>query len=207
MALGRHSQVILVIPRLDVVAVMTGILRDDEHYPMPRLVNDISSAVKSDAPLPADPIATSLLAAAIHEAATDKPISVGGIPELAKEISGKTFQLEENTLHVTTFSLNFIDSDPSWDLTTTTGKPDHPTERFSGLMRLDGVFRTNPPAPNGINACRGRWLNEHTFALERRILGHSETQTWTLAFDGNKVNVSFANTDGAKIELHGEIKD
>jgi hypothetical protein len=38
-------------------------------------------------------------------------------------------------------------------------------------------------------------------------LGHSETQTWTLAFDGNKVNVSFENTDGTKAELHGEMKD
>src|SRR5258708_22287672 len=33
MARGRHSQLILVIPRLDVVAVMTGILRDTEFYP------------------------------------------------------------------------------------------------------------------------------------------------------------------------------
>jgi hypothetical protein len=38
-------------------------------------------------------------------------------------------------------------------------------------------------------------------------LGRSETQTWTLAFDGNKVNVSFENTDGTKAELHGEMKD
>jgi hypothetical protein len=207
MALGRHSQVILVLPKLDIVAVMTGILRDDEHYPMPRLIDDISSAVKSDAPLPADPIVKSLLAAAIHQAATDRPSSLGGIPELAKEISEKTFKLEENELHVKTLSLNFFDSDASWVITTSTGKPDRPIDRFSGLMGLDGTFRKSPPAPYGINASKGRWLNEHTFSLERRILGHGETQIWTLTFDADKVTVNFENTDGFKTELHGEISE
>ena len=78
MALGRHSQMILVIPKLDIVAAMTGILRDDEHYPTSRLVDDISSAVKSDAPLPSDPIAASLLANAIRQAATERPSAVAG---------------------------------------------------------------------------------------------------------------------------------
>jgi hypothetical protein len=40
--------------------------------------------------------------------------------------------------------------------------------------------------------------------VERRILGHGEMQRWTLAFDGNKVDVNFESTDGAKAELHGE---
>ena len=62
----------------------------------------------------------------------------------------------------------------------------------------------SPPANDGINASRGRWLDERTFALERRILGHSETQLWVLAFDGNKVEVS---TDGNKAKLYGERKD
>ena len=104
------------------------------------------------------------------------------------------------------FSLNFFDSNSSWVITTSTGKPDHPTDRFSGLMGLDGIFRKSPPAPYGINASKGRWLNGHTLP-SNADLGHSETQTWTLAFDGNRVNVSFANTDGAKAELHGERKD
>ena len=71
-------------------------------------------------------------------------------------------------------------------------------------MGLDGVYRKSPPAPYGINASKGRWLNDHTFALERRILGHSETQTWILMFDADKVTVNFENTDGFKTELHGQ---
>jgi CubicO group peptidase (beta-lactamase class C family) len=207
MARGRHSQLILVLPKLDIVAVMTGALRDDEFYSASRLIGDIANAVKSETPLPPDPIAKALLAASIREAATEKTSAVGGTPELAKAISGKTFRLDPNVLRVKTFALNFFDSDSSWEITTDTGKPDRPTERFSGLMGLDGVFRKSPPAAYGINAAKGRWLNEHTFAIERRILGHSETQTWTLTFDSDKVSVAFENTDGTKAEMHGEMQE
>jgi len=207
MARGRHSQLILVLPKLDVVATMTGILRDDEFYPAARLIDDISNSVKSDAALPPDPIAKALLAASIRQAATERPTAVGGTPDLAKAISGKAFQLDDNVLHVRSFTLNFFDSDSSWEITTDTGKPDRPTERFSGLMGLDGVFRKSAPAFYGINAAKGRWLNDHTFAVERRILGHSETQSWTLAFDGDRVSIAFENTDGFKAELHGAKND
>jgi hypothetical protein len=110
-------------------------------------------------------------------------------------------------LHVKTFSLTFSDADPFWEITTETGKTERPTQRFSGLLGLDGTFRRSPPAPYGINAVRGRWLNENTFSIERRILGHSETQTWVLSFSGDKVKVNFENTDGFKAELHGERSD
>jgi len=208
MALGRHSQTIIVIPKLDIVTTMTGILRDDEFYSITRLVDDISKAATSETPLPPDPIATSLLAAAIREAATEKPYAVAGMPDLAKTISGKTYQIDQNELKVKSFTLNFLDKDSSWEIMADViGQPDRPTERFTGPMGLDGAFRNSPPAWYGINAVRGRWLNEHTFAVERRILGHSETQTWTLAFEGSKVDISFENTDGAKIGLHGEVKE
>jgi hypothetical protein len=79
--------------------------------------------------------------------------------------------------------------------------------RFTGLVGLDGFYRRSPPAPYGINAARGRWTGEHTFVMERRILGHSEIQTWALTFVGDKVTVNFENTDGYKAELHGERAD
>ena len=72
LARGRHSQLILVLPELDVVAVMTGILPDND-YSASRLIDDIFNAVKSDGPLPADPTATALLTNAIGQAATEKP--------------------------------------------------------------------------------------------------------------------------------------
>jgi CubicO group peptidase (beta-lactamase class C family) len=207
MARGRHSQLILVIPKLDIVAVMTGVLRDTEFYSVSALIDDVSKAVKSDRPLPADPIAKALLTNAIQQAATEKPSAVGGTPELVKAVSGKTFQFADNILRVKSFTLNFLDSDSSWVITTYTDKAERSTGRFTGLFGLDGIYRKSPPALYGINAAKGRWVNERTFVMERRILGRGEIQTWSLAFDGGKVTVNFENTDGAKAELRGEMSD
>jgi CubicO group peptidase (beta-lactamase class C family) len=203
MARGRHSQLILVLPKLDIVAVMTGILRDTEFYSTSALIDDISNAVISDKPIPADPIAKALLSKALLQAATEKPFAVASTPELAKAVSGKTYQFADNALHVKSFTLNFLDSDSSWVITTYTDKADRPTDRSTGLVGLDGLYRKSPPALYGINAARGRWINENTFAMERRILGRAETQNWALCFDGDKVTVNFENTDGFKAELHG----
>jgi CubicO group peptidase (beta-lactamase class C family) len=249
LARGRHSQLILVLPELDVVAVMTGILPDND-YSASRLIDDIFNAVKSDGPLPADPTATALLTNAIGQAATEKPSNeldlsskliddicnavvsyerlpadpiaksrlniairqaakekpsaVGGTPELAKAVSGKVYEFADNVLHVKAFTLNFLDSDSSWVRTTDTGQADRPTDQVAVLVGLDGTYRRSPPAPYGINAARGRWISEHTFAIERRILGRGETEAWALTFYGDKVTVNFENTDGFKAELHGE---
>jgi hypothetical protein len=205
MALGRHSQIILVLPRLDIIAVMTGIMRDDEYYPTARLIGDIAGVVKSDKPLPPDAVAQSLLAASIRDAATERPSPLGETPDLAKAISGKIYRFGDNELHVKTFSLNLVDAPPSWEITT--GTSDAPPERFAGLLGLEGVFQLSPRASYGINAVKGRWLNAHTFSIERRILGHGETQFWALAFDGKTVDVSFVSSDGLKTELRGEATD
>lgn len=207
MARGRHSQLILVIPKLDIVAVMTGVLRDTEFYSISGLIDDISRAVKSDKPLPADPIAKTLLSNAIHQAAIEKPTAVSATPELVKTVSGKEYQFADNVLRVKSFTLNFLDTDSSWVITTSTDKPERATDRFTGLFGLDGVYRKSPPALYGINAAKGRWINERTFTMERRILGRGEIQTWSLAFDGDKVTVNFENTDGFKAELRGEIRE
>ena len=207
MARGRHSQLIMVLPKSDIVVAMTGALRDDQFYPRNRLIDDIVAAVKSDQPLPPDPVAQSLLAASIRQAAAERPSPLGETPELAKQISGRTYQLDSNILKVTTFVLNLTDADPSWAITTETGKAERPVGHFSGLLGLDGIFRKSPPAAYGINATKGRWVNARSFMIERRILGHSEMQFWTLTFDANKVDIHFENTDGTKAELHGEAKD
>jgi hypothetical protein len=108
---------------------------------------------------------------------------------------------------VKAFTLNFLDSDASWIRTTETGQAERPIDRVTVLVGLDGTYRRSPPAAYGINAARGRWINEHTFAIDRRILGHAETETWALTFYGDKVTVSFENTDGFRAEFHGKCSE
>ena len=107
MARGRHSQIILVLPKLDVVAVMTGALKDG-YVPTKDLIDGIVGAIKSDASLPPNSAAQSLLSASIQKAATERASPVGATPELAKLISGKSYRLADNDLHVKTFLLNLL---------------------------------------------------------------------------------------------------
>jgi hypothetical protein len=103
--------------------------------------------------------------------------------------------------------LNLADPNPSWEYTIGTQRLDRPTATFAGPIGLDGLFRMSSPTSYGIDAVKGSWLDDHTFVVERRILGHAETQKWTLAFDGKKVAVTFESTDGAKVDLHGETDE
>lgn len=207
MARGRHSQLILIIPRLDVVAVMTGVLLDSEFYPIAELINDISNAVRSDEASPADPTAMALLTDAIQQAATEKRGATGGTPDLAKSVSGKVYRLADNVLRVESLALNFLGPEPSWVATIYTGKADRSTERSTGSFGVDGFYRKSPAAADGVSAARGRWLDERTFAMERRILGRGQTETYTFVFDGDKVTISFENTDGFKAELRGRTSE
>jgi hypothetical protein len=206
MALGRHSQMILVLPKLDVVAVMTGALKD-RYVPTEHLIDGIAGAIKSDASVPPDSAAQSLLAASIQKAATERASPVGATPELAKTISGKSYRLSANGLHVKAFSLNLVGPNPSWEYTIATQRLDRHTARFEGPIGLDGLFRMGSPTAHGIDAVKGSWLDDHTFVMERRILGHGEMERWTLAFDDHNVDVEVESTDGEKAELHGEAAE
>jgi CubicO group peptidase (beta-lactamase class C family) len=90
MALERHGQFIVVFPKLDVVAVMTGVVPDGEkRYPLPALIDQIVTAVKSAEPLPPDPEGASALSASLLKAATEKATPVGPSSDLVDAVSNK----------------------------------------------------------------------------------------------------------------------
>ena len=57
---------------------------------------------------------------------------------------------------------------------------------------------------HGIDAVRGRWVGDRTFEVERRILGHGETERWLLQFEGDSLEATYENTDGLKGKVHGQ---
>ncbi len=204
MAMGRHSQQILVLPKYDIVAAMTGYMPDDEFYPTARLIDDIVAAVRSDNALPPDPMGQSALAASIAAAANEASLPIGGTPALQLTMSDRTYRLDENGLHVQTIELRLTGEDPMWVLATNSGKPGAVTHYFPGPLGLDGRFRLAAPNLFGIDAARGRWVSDSSLEVERRILGRSMTQRWRLTFDGNDVTVHFVDTDGNKVDIHGQ---
>jgi CubicO group peptidase (beta-lactamase class C family) len=202
MALGRHSQLILVLPDLDIVTVMTGTMEDTEYYPKAALIDSIAAAVKSDGPLTPNPEGDSILSESVRRAATEPASLTPEAPETAKAISGKTYELDANDLGVKTLTLRLTEPRPSWEYTIA-GKNQTIT-RYAGLIGLDGRFRKSPAAAHGIDAVRGRWVDDHTFEVERRILGHGETERWLLRFAGDKLEATYENTDGFKGTAHAQ---
>ena len=135
------------MPALDIVAVTTATgyaaSSSDE-------IKMIVNAVKSDAPLPSNAGAQSLLARRIQEAAATEPSSpVGPAPEIAKAISGKTYRFAQNPLGLTTMTLNLEGPDPSYAYELATGRADAPVERVEGPLGLDGTYRTGKETNQG----------------------------------------------------------
>ncbi len=204
MALGRHGQVIAVFPKLDVVAVITGVVPDNEKgYPLSALIDRILNAVKSDKPLAPDPEGNAALKASLLKAATEKATPVGATPDLVDAVAGKTWRFGENELLIKTVGLNFARENPTFELTVYSDKSRRKEFVLREPIGLDGRSRTKP-TNYAFVANKGSWQDGQTFVLERRFLGNGEMVTWTLRFEGDQLNLAFKNTDGYAIELRGE---
>ena len=215
MANGYHSQLIMVFPGLDVVVVTAS--RD--FCPLSKLADLISSSVKSDMALPPDAASASLLANKILDVSMEKPTEVGATSELAAVISGKVYRFAPNGINLKSLSLNLTDPKPRIDMETDdaqltlTGEPAfqrryrdelNPRPRFTGPIGLDGRYRKGELTDVGVNAVKGTWQNDHTFVIDRLILGQGQpAERWTLTFDGEKLNVR-AELEGFEISMDGE---
>jgi hypothetical protein len=204
MALGRHGQMILVLPKLDVVAVLTGVVPDGEkRYPVSALIDGILAAVKSDTPLPPDPDGKAALSASLLKAATEPATPVGPASELVDTVSKKTWRFANNELLVRAIRLNLAGVTPTFELTIYSDKPGGQERTLSEPIGLDGRSR-GKVAPYALVANKGSWLDGRTFVLERRFLGNGAMVHWKLEFDGDQLNLRFSNTEGYAIELRGE---
>jgi hypothetical protein len=174
MANGYHGQHIMVFPDLDVVAVTTG--RD--WCPLHEFADLVCGSVKSDKSLPADAPSANLLANRILNVSTEKPTPVGPAPKLAGIISGKVYRFSPNQVYLRSLSLMLTDPQPRYDMEiydardTTKSVP-----RFAGPIGLDGLYLKGEPTYvqwlglRRVNALKRTWLDDHTFAIDRLMLG------------------------------------
>ena len=203
-ALGRHGQFIVVLPKLDVLAVITGVVPDGVmRYPLTLLIGQLVAAVKSDKPLPPDAEGEAKLRTSLREAATEKVTPVGLGSELTEAVSHKTWRFADNELLVRTLRLNLAGEAPTFELTVYSSKPGGKETHLSEPIGLDGRSRSKR-AVYAFVANKGSWQDSRTFVLERRFLGEGATVYWTFLFEGDRLDLRFRNTDGFAIELHGE---
>jgi CubicO group peptidase (beta-lactamase class C family) len=202
MAVGYHCQLIMVLPKLDIVAVTTA--RD--FCPFGKLADYISDAVKSETAFAPDPVSANLLANKIRDISTERPTEVGATPELASIVSGKTYKFSGNALAVKSISLTFADPQPSYDLEIYSRDQTKPSTKLTGPIGLDGLYRKSDPTVFGVFATKGKWLNDHTFMIDRLTLGGGNPeQKWTLGFDGERLNVRGKDRNGREISIDSEV--
>ena len=202
MASGRHGQRIIVLPTLDIVAVITG---TEESY-ADSLIGYIKRSVRSNAPLRENPIGDNLLASRVQDVATEKASPVGPISDTAKMISNKVYHLIDNPLRLNSISLNLTDPTPSFQYEYSTGLPGATTiERFGCPVGLNGTYMLGAPSAEGvISAAKGTWVDEKTFVLKFQGLGLDDLRTWLLKFDGKNMDVFDVSREEVGVVLHAE---
>jgi len=200
MADGHHCQLIMVLPRLDIVAVTTA--RD--FCPLGKLADLIAGAVKSETALPADPVGANLLANKIREISTEKATEVGVTSEIASSISGKTYKFPANALGVKSLSLNLADPNPHYEAEVYTRDRSQPPLKLSSPIGFDGLYRRSEPTAVGIFATKGKWVNSSTLEVERQWVGMDELQKWTLSFDGDRAHLRGRDREGREVSVDSE---
>jgi CubicO group peptidase (beta-lactamase class C family) len=197
---GYHCQMILVYPALDNVAVTTA--RGD--CAARRLATYIADAARSATALPPDPNGANLLASTVRDIAVEKPTEHDRTSPLALTVSGKAYHFQRNALLVKSLSLTLDNPRPRYELELYNLNPKNPPIMLTGPIGLDGVYRSGPPTPMGVNAAKANWLNDHTLVINSLIVGGSNpAQRWTLWFDGDKLNLR-GSLDGRAVSIDSD---
>ena len=196
MAVGMHRQVIMVMPRLDMVAVVTG----RKNYPLPALIDPIAAAVIGEQRLPDDGPAEARLEARIQELARPAATRTRETFRVA-DVSGTRYQFSPNPSGMLSLCL-FLEADP----------PQHECSVSAGLMGLlhmrgplgfDGTFHSDPRAPGPLLASRAHWLDEHRLVVESRLVCEGIAVRYELTFGEGAVHVAFEYNRGPRVEFTG----
>ncbi len=186
-ALGRGSQRISVVPGLNLVVVFVG-----GAFEPGEIGDFIGRALKSDTPLPENPVAASRLAAAVKSAAQPPPArSTPPEPPTAKAISGCTYLLETNPLGLKSFSFTFAG-----------GHQAHARLEFADghveqrPIGMDGVPRLSLGRFGLPVALQGSWQGQTTFVFDYDEVANINSYRFSLRFNGRIVSVDVHERSG-----------
>jgi CubicO group peptidase (beta-lactamase class C family) len=224
MAVGKHRQLIVVMPTLDIVAVMTGSQRfvspssnmaSTPRYGFGTLVSYLAAAVTSDAAVAANAAATAELAERVKAAASEQPAPAGastgtsGPSAMAKAVSGKTWRFaNSDPLRVKSLTLKLDDPQPSYEYELDGGPPGTSVGRFGGPVGFDGRFAVGGRMPYGPSAARGAWSADGaSFVLEVQTLGNDDVARVTHVFGDKTIELSIEWASGFRAKVQGRAED
>ena len=220
MAVGYHRQLIVVMPKLDIVAVVTGSSRfaspngmaTTPRYGFGTLVDYLAAAVTSDSAVAANPAATAELAERVKAAAIEQPapvgVSVSEAPPLAKAVSGRRWRFDGNPMRIKSLTLRFDDPEPSYEYELADGPANAPVGRFGGPIGFDGRFAVGGRLPYGPSAARGAWSADGaSLVLEVQTLGNDDVARVTLVFGDKTLELSAQWASGFSAKAQGRAED
>ena len=202
MAVGFLQQIIMVIPRLDLVVVVTG-KKPPRFGP---LIDLLEAACTSQQALPAAPGAHADLVRRVQEAASEKATPVAPLSAIATAVSGRTYRFERNALGLDTLTLNLHPSRAHYDMRFNSTSPTTVPLRFAGPIGLDGVFRASADPSGPHLATRATWTDTATLSMVSQWLTDGVVTSYTLRFDGNTVDIDYRDNTGTALQLHGVAK-
>jgi CubicO group peptidase (beta-lactamase class C family) len=186
-AFGRGGQRILVVPDWNLIVVTTGGGFDfDEIEPLL-----IPTIVDLDRTLPANPAGMVRLEEALNTIKQPpEPQPVAPLPEMARDISGRTFVFEPNTLGIENMRFEFNDSAEAILYVTLNESGQMPPWPIG----LDGVYRLYPGDYGLPAGQRGYWADAQTFVLEHDEIARNNYFTFRMRFEGDRVVVDGQET-------------
>jgi CubicO group peptidase (beta-lactamase class C family) len=188
---GFGGQYLFVLPESEMIIVFTGALQDLD-FPIPHeLVKTyIRPSVKSSSPIASDSQTFQTLKANIEHLEDPDPKPVAPLPEIAKQISGKTFKITRDGSGGRMFTSISLTFDGSSEYTSTTNWPGAGIHSVQG--GLDDVYRTGEDF-----GLKGFWQDEHTFVEYYKPMTYQiDTSIHTYTFDGNALTIDIKSSMG-----------
>ncbi len=174
-------------------------------------MKQIFTAIRSNSPLPEPSSSRTRLRRAIAAALRPPaPRPLTALPEIARSISGKTWNLPDNWLGLKSLALSFTTRSPLAEARLTFG-PSPKQQQFGASARmlrstsvtetrpigLDGVPRISPQGMLGMPvALRGDWIDNQTFQLEYNEIANTNTYLLRLHFSDNRLKIEASERTG-----------
>jgi CubicO group peptidase (beta-lactamase class C family) len=193
---GAFGQFTIVMPDQDAVVVLT--TESSDMKADMNMVWDYLLPAIGDTALPSDPETQAKLRGALASLASPLPETGLDSPTAAK-ISGKTFQVEANTMGAQ--SVSFLFPGETCTFTLTDGAGQYAVQ--CGLGRwVDGICNMpgTPPkiTPGNLRPCKiaasAHWKDDNTLEMIWRYYEITHHDTVTCRFDGDRVTIEFMNS-------------
>ncbi len=187
---GLAGQFIIVMPRQDIVVVVTAKQGMSVGNPgFTEIAHElVLPAVKSDGALPENAVAFAELQQRIRRFESPEPQPVSRLPDTAARVSDRRILFDSKPLGLSSMTLHFDQEEAAADI-----ELGGTHVRFP--VGLDGLQRISDPVGGVSYASFGFWEDERTFCIESRVLQGDFIIRMRFQFQEDDVRLTFIVND------------